>query len=84
MTNWLNRREEFETEALIFLTEREAEHAYLYIEKRLKESRPWKQKIQLCYMNRDSQNFRKGLTVTTFYIAKRTGIRSGIRSLQGY
>jgi len=26
---------EFETEALIFLTEREAEHAFLYIEKRL-------------------------------------------------
>ena len=47
LEKWLNRREEFETEALIFLTEREAEHAFLYIEKRL-----------------------KGLTVTTFYLAK--------------
>ena len=25
---------------------------------------------QLSYMNRDSQNFKKGLTVTTFYLAK--------------
>ena len=33
LEKWLNRREEFETEALIFLTEREAEHAFLYIEK---------------------------------------------------
>lgn len=29
LEKWLNRREEFETEALIFLTEREAEHAFL-------------------------------------------------------
>ena len=69
LDKWLNRREEFETEALIFLTEREAEHAYLYIEKRLKEIAP-EAENQLCYMNRDSQNFRKGLTVTTFYLAK--------------
>ena len=69
LEKWLNRREEFETEALIFLTEREAEHAYLYIEKRLKEIGP-EAENQLCYMNRDSQNFRKGLTVTTFYLAK--------------
>mgnify|MGYP004516525417 FL=1 len=66
---WLNRREEFETEALTFLTEKEAEHAYLYIEKRLKEIDP-EAENQLCYMNRDSQSFKKGLTVTTFYLAK--------------
>ena len=66
---WLNRRKEFETEALIFLTEREAEHAFLYIEKRLKEIAP-EAENQLCYMNRDSQSFKKGLTVTTFYLAK--------------
>ena len=69
LDKWLNRREEFETEALIFLTEREAEHAYLYIEKRLKEIAP-EAENQLCYMNRDSQSFKKGLTVTTFYLAK--------------
>ena len=69
LEKWLNRREEFETEALIFLTEREAEHAFLYIEKRLKDSAP-EAENQLCYMNRDSQSFKKGLTVTTFYLAK--------------
>lgn len=69
LEKWLNRREEFETEALIFLTEREAEHAFLYIEKRLKEIAP-EAENQLCYMNRDSQSFKKGLTVTSFYLAK--------------
>lgn len=69
LEKWLNRRKEFETEALIFLTEREAEHAFLYIEKRLKEIAP-EAENQLCYMNRDSQSFKKGLTVTTFYLAK--------------
>lgn len=69
LEKWLSRREEFETEALIFLTEREAEHAFLYIEKRLKEIAP-EAENQLCYMNRDSQSFKKGLTVTTFYLAK--------------
>lgn len=69
LEKWLNRREEFETEALIFLTEREAEHTFLYIEKRLKEIAP-EAENQLCYMNRDSQSFKKGLTVTTFYLAK--------------
>ncbi|MCB6545489.1 HelD family protein [Blautia glucerasea] len=69
LDKWMNRREEFETEALIFLTEKEAEYAYLYIEKRLKEIDP-EAENQLCYMNRDSQSFKKGLTVTTFYLAK--------------
>ena len=69
LEKWLNRRKEFETEALIFLTEREAEHAFPYIEKRLKEIAP-EAENQLCYMNRDSQSFKKGLTVTTFYLAK--------------
>ena len=69
LEKWLNRREEFETEALIFLTEREAEHAFLYIEKRLKEIAP-EAENQLCFMNRDSHSFKKGLTVTTFYLAK--------------
>ena len=69
LEKWLNRQEKFETEALIFLTEREAEHAFLYIEKRLKEIAP-EAENQLCYMNRDSQSFKKGLTVTTFYLAK--------------
>ena len=78
LEKWLNRREEFETEALIFLTEREAEHAFLYIEKRLKEIAP-EAENQLCYMNRDSQSFKKGRSdCDDFLSCKRSGIRSGI------
>ncbi len=61
--------QDYETEALILFTEREAEHAYLYIEEKLKKLDP-DGEYQLSYMNRDSQNFKKGLTVTTFYLAK--------------
>ena len=69
IAGWEAEREEYETEALIFLTEREAERAYLYIEEKLKTLDP-DGEYQLSYMNRDSQNFKKGLTVTTFYLAK--------------
>ena len=66
---WEARREDYETEALILFTEKEAEHAFLYLEDRLKTRDP-EGEYQITYMNRDSQNFKKGLTVTTFYLAK--------------
>ena len=69
IVDWEAKRADYETEALIFFTEREAEHAYLYIEEKLKNLDP-DGECQLSYMNRDSQNFKKGLTVTTFYLAK--------------
>ena len=69
IVDWEAKRADYETEALIFFTEREAEHAYLYIEEKLKNLDP-DGEHQLSYMNRDSQNFKKGLTVTTFYLAK--------------
>ena len=69
IVDWEAKRVDYETEALIFFTEREAEHAYLYIEEKLKNLDP-DGECQLSYMNRDSQNFKKGLTVTTFYLAK--------------
>lgn len=69
ISKWEARKEQYETEALIFLTEKEAEKAYLYIEEKLKSMDP-DGEYQLAYMNRDSQNFKKGLTVTTFYLAK--------------
>lgn len=69
IVDWEAKRADYETEALIFFTEREAEHAYLYIEEKLKNLDP-DGEYQLSYMNRDSQNFKKGLTVTTFYLAK--------------
>ena len=67
--NWEAKRDAYETEALILFTEKEAEKAYLYIEEKLKSLDP-DGEYQLAYMNRDSQNFKKGLTVTTFYLAK--------------
>lgn len=69
IVDWEAKRADYETEALVFFTEREAEHAYLYIEEKLKNLDP-DGEYQLSYMNRDSQNFKKGLTVTTFYLAK--------------
>ena len=66
---WEQKRADYETEALILFTEAEAEHAFLYLEDRLKSRDP-DGEYELTYMNRDSQNFKKGLTVTTFYLAK--------------
>ena len=31
---------------------------------------PEEEQIEFSYINRDSQNFKRGLTVTTFYLAK--------------
>lgn len=53
--------EGYETAALLVMTEKEAMDAYLY----LKEHRE-----DVYYIDRDSSNFRKGITVTTFYLAK--------------
>lgn len=53
--------EEYETAAVLFMTEKEALDAYLY----LKEKRE-----DVCYIDRDSSSFKKGITVTTFYLAK--------------
>ena len=58
IVDWEAKRADYETEALIFFTEREAEHAYLYIEEKLKNLDP-DGEYQLSYMNRDSQNFKK-------------------------
>ncbi len=69
LEKWEQKREDYETEALVLFTEREAEHAFLYLEEKLRTLDP-DGEYQLTYMNRDSQNFKKGLTVTTFYLAK--------------
>ena len=53
--------EEYETAAVLFMTEKEALDAYLY----LKEKRD-----DVYYIDRDSSAFKKGITVTTFYLAK--------------
>ena len=63
---WKNRSDDYETEALIFLTEEEARDAYFY----LKAKSDDEEKYPVSYLDRNSQTFRKGLTVTTFYLAK--------------
>mgnify|MGYP000326187805 CR=1 FL=1 len=53
--------EMFETAAVLTRTEEEAEDIYHI----------WKSKgVQVSYIDRNSTSFRKGLTVTTFYMAK--------------
>ena len=53
--------EEYETAAILAMTEKEAEHIYEIMHKLGAEAH---------YINRDSAQFKKGLTVTTYYLAK--------------
>ena len=51
----------FETAAILAMTEQEARQAYRYLKKCRED---------VFYIDRDSSNFKKGVTVTTFYLAK--------------
>lgn len=53
--------EEYETAAVLTMTEEEAKDAYVYL-KRHRED--------VFYIDRDSSVFQKGITVTTYYLAK--------------
>ena len=53
--------EKYETIAIITMTEKEAEEFY----RQLQEIG-----VQASYLDRDSMHFQKGVTVTTFYMAK--------------
>ncbi len=53
--------EDYETAAILTMTEKEA----ILVAEWLKE-----QKIEASYIDRDSSTFKKGITVTTFYLAK--------------
>ena len=66
---WQNRSEDYETEALILLTEEEAREAYQYLREKTEQSGKTEE-YPVTYMDRNSQTFCKGLTVTTFYLAK--------------
>lgn len=57
-----------ETASLLFLTEAEAKAAYRRLEKLFDEKGLSKE--QLSYIDRNSNYFHTGLTVTTFYLAK--------------
>lgn len=51
----------YETAAVLVMTEQEAKEAYEYLNE---------QREDVSYIDRDSAMFRKGITVTTFYLAK--------------
>ena len=40
LEKWEQKREDYETEALVLFTEREAEHAFLYLEEKLRTLDP--------------------------------------------
>lgn len=61
--------EEYETAAVILCTQREAESASRLLKEKLTAS-GFDTENRFTCLNRDSSNFRKGLTVTTFYLAK--------------
>ena len=59
----------YETAAVITRTADEAREAYYVLQKKL-EAEGFDTKERLSLLHRDSTNFKKGLTVTTFYMAK--------------
>jgi DNA helicase-2/ATP-dependent DNA helicase PcrA len=61
--------DEFETTAVLFATEAEAGKAAEYLRERL-EAEGVDVKNRFSYLDRNSANFRSGLIVTTFYLAK--------------
>ena len=63
------RLEEYETAAVITRTADEAREAYDILQKKL-EAEGFDTKERLSLLHRDSTNFKKGLTATTFYMAK--------------
>ena len=63
------RLDDYETAAVITRTADEAREAYYILKERL-EAEGFDTKERLSLLHRDSTNFKKGLTVTTFYMAK--------------
>lgn len=61
MDQFLNNRQVYETAAVLVMTEKEAKQIYQL----LKE-----QNIKVQYLDRNSSHFEKGLSVTTYYLAK--------------
>ena len=59
----------YETAAVITRTADEARETYYILQKKL-EAEGFDTKERLSLLHRDSTNFKKGLTVTTFYMAK--------------
>lgn len=56
--------EEYETAAVLTMTQEEAGEIYRQLKEKLGEE------YSISYVDRDSSSFQKGITVTTFYLAK--------------
>ena len=56
--------EEYETAAVLIMTQEEAGKIYRQLKEKLGEE------YSISYVDRDSSSFQKGITVTTFYLAK--------------
>lgn len=56
--------EEYETAAVLTMTQEEAGKVYRQLKEKLGEE------CSISYVDRDSSSFQKGITVTTFYLAK--------------
>lgn len=61
--------EEYETAAVLVMTEKEAEQTAAIMKEKLQE-KGFDVQNRFSYVNRDSSTFVKGVTVTTFYLAK--------------
>ena len=61
------QKDQYETAAVLTMTEKEAKQIYGILEKRLDDVDPNR---KITYMDRESSSFQKGITVTTFYLAK--------------
>ena len=69
LKTWLSDKDRLETAAVICLTEKEAEEAALYLKEKMAENISGNLE-EISYFDRNSGKFKKGLTVTTFYLAK--------------
>ncbi len=69
LKTWLSDKDRLETAAVICLTEKEAEEAAIYLKEKLAENTSGDLE-EISYFDRNSGKFKKGLTVTTFYLAK--------------
>ena len=61
--------DQYETAAVILRTEKEAEQMWMIL-KEVLAGKDFDVENKLSYLDRNSSTFRKGLTVTTFYLAK--------------
>lgn len=69
---WENLRigeEGYETGAVLTMTEAEARWAEVYFSKRIEEEK-MSGRLSCTYVDKESKRFKKGLMITTFYLAK--------------